>query len=75
MAQYYKRRPSATTTDVSQDATSMPSLSEFDKYHVSLLTDDTEEGWTSELQRYLSTMQRDVTKKTDLIEWWQVGYF
>jgi hypothetical protein len=26
----------------------------------------------SELRRYLGTMQRDVTKDTDIVEWWQV---
>jgi hypothetical protein len=50
-------------------------LSEFDKLHETLLTDDAEEGWASELHRYLHTMQRDVTKETDLVEWWQVSYF
>lgn len=38
-----------------------PALSEFKKLCESLLTDDMEEGWASELRRYLSTMQRDVT--------------
>ncbi|KIJ90585.1 hypothetical protein K443DRAFT_15091 [Laccaria amethystina LaAM-08-1] len=32
---------------------------------------DAEEGWASELRCYLSTMQRDVTKKTNLVDWWQ----
>jgi len=36
---------------------------------------DAEEGWASELRCYLSTMQRDVTEKTDLIDWSQVSYF
>jgi hypothetical protein len=34
-----------------------PILSEFDKLRETLLTDDMEEGWASELRRYLSTMQ------------------
>jgi hypothetical protein len=41
--------------------------------HEALLATDAEEGWTSELRRYLGTMQQDVTKDTDLVEWWQVG--
>jgi len=48
-------------------------LSEFDKHHQSLLSDDVEEGWSSELRRYLGTMQRDVKKDTDIVEWWQVS--
>ena len=50
-------------------------LSEYDKLHETLLTDDAEEGWASELRCYLYTMQRNVTKETDLVEWWQVSYF
>jgi hypothetical protein len=47
-------------------------MSDFDKHRQTLLANDAEEGWASELCRYLSTMQRDVEKETDLIEWWQV---
>ena len=50
-------------------------LSEYNKLRETLLTNDAEEGWASELRRYLYTMQRDMTKETDLIEWWQVSYF
>jgi hypothetical protein len=80
MAQYYKDRPSAppqqpnlgNLIDLTADT---PTLSEFDKLRQTLITDDIEEGWSSELRRYLGTMQRDVTKDTDLIEWWQVSRF
>jgi hypothetical protein len=79
MAQYYRdrvalARPQQPTirnrTDEGADA---PVLSDFDKHRQTLLTNDAEEGWAPELRRYLSTMQRDVTKDTDLVEWWQVG--
>ena len=77
MAQYYNTRPCATplqrgtgTQDADNDATS-----EFNKHHETLLTADTIEGWVAELCRYLSTMQQDVTKNTDLVEWWQVRHF
>ena len=50
-----------------------PVLSEFDKHHEALLSADTEEGCALELHHYLGTMQQDVSKNTDLIEWWQVG--
>lgn len=42
------------------------------KHRKQLLTDDAQEGWVSELHHYLSTMQGDATKDTDLVEWWQV---
>ena len=75
MAEYYKNRPSSTAINVNTekevegDATEM---SGFDKHRETLLMDDAEEGWASELGRYLGTMQHDVKKDTDLVEWWQV---
>jgi hypothetical protein len=77
MAQYYRNHPSTTPQqphgedhpDLRDDA---PVVSEFDKLRETLITDDMEEGWASELRRYLSTMQREVSKDTDLVEWWQV---
>ena len=75
MAEYYKNHPSSTAINVDTekevegDATEM---SDFDKHCETLLMDDAEEGWASELRRYLGTMQRDVKKDTDLVEWWQV---
>jgi len=78
MAQYYRNRPAASDPlaagvgIVTNDTAPAPVLSEFDKHCKQLLTDDAQEGWVSELCRYLSTMQGDVTKDTDLVEWWQV---
>lgn len=80
MALYYKNRPSAATHIASAQAdgsapNNTPDLSEFDKHRESLLSDDSEEGWASELRRYLGDMERDVKKDTDIVEWWQVSYF
>jgi hypothetical protein len=50
-------------------------MSDFDKHHKSLLIDDAEEGWASELRCYLGMMQHDVKKDTDLVKWWQVKKF
>jgi len=76
MAQYYKTRPRPiprqTNTGIhAEQAADCLILSEFDKLRETLLAADAEEGWASELRRYLGTMQRDVTKNTDLVEWWQ----
>jgi hypothetical protein len=75
MAEYYRNRPSVAPTPAS---TSNPepsiALSEFDKHRESLLNDDAEEGWASELRRYLGTMQRDIKKDSDIVEWWQVSF-
>jgi hypothetical protein len=77
MALYYKNRPSATLNPSSQAddpvCNSAPALSEFDIHRESLLSDDSEEGWASELRRYLGNMERDVKKDTDIVEWWQVS--
>jgi len=81
MFHYYQTRPSTIATlnrsTQTQAATSdeTSTMSEFDKHRETLLSDDMEEGWASELTRYLSTMQREVTKHTDIIEWWQVSKF
>lgn len=73
------RRPqaerTARTTQVDADLEDLgsPSLgSEFDRYRQTLIAKDDEEGWASELRRYLKEMPADVTKDTDIVEWWQV---
>ena len=76
MSQYYNTRPPLPQTNAinpTENGADAPVLSEFDKLRETLLTADAEEGWASELRRYMSTMQRDVTKHTDLVEWWQVS--
>jgi len=81
MAIYYQNRPrpvrvSATSTSKDNHDTSaeVRTLSEYDKHRLQLLSNDTEEGWASELRRYLGKVQDDVEKDTDIVEWWQVSY-
>ena len=77
MSQYYNTRlplrPQMNTINPTENGADASVLSEFNKLRETLLTADAEEGWASELRRYTSTMQRDVTKHTDLVEWWQVS--
>jgi len=77
MAQYYRTRPSVVAVPNAPEATDAaaepPTVSEYDKHRETLLSDDAEEGWASELRRYLKTMQRDVKKDTDIVKWWQVS--
>ena len=76
MYKYYQSRPSTVNRSAQTQATTSSEtaiLSEFDKHRETLLSEDTEEGWASKLRRYLGTMQRDVTKQTDIVEWWQVS--
>ena len=44
----------------------------FDRLQQSLITHDGDEGWAPELRRYLKDMPADVTKETDILEWWLV---
>ena len=79
MAQYYNQCPVMIMipqpANPENPTAEIHVLLEFDKLCEMLLTNDTVEGWASELHHYLNTMQRNVTKETDLIEWWQVSYF
>jgi hypothetical protein len=75
MAHYYNNRPSVITVpNVSNEGeAAMEGISEFDKHRRTLLSDDAKEGWASELRRYLKTMQGDMKKDIDIVEWWQVS--
>ena len=81
MFHYYQNHPSTVATlnrsTQTQAATSgkTSTMSEFDKHYETLLSNNMEEEWASELIWYLSTMQWEVTKQTDIIEWWQVSKF
>ena len=76
MEQYWANRPqvapfqySSPSTDQDQDC-----LSEFDRHRQSLVIQEEGEGWAAELRRYLKDMPSDVSKDTDIVEWWQVFY-
>jgi len=79
MSEYYKTRPTAVAILEGSAENDKPksknaqTLSEYDKHRKTLLSEDAVEGWASELRRYLITMQRDVKKDTDIVEWWQVS--
>jgi hypothetical protein len=75
MAEYYSTRPVAPTITSDPDTSESITVSEFDKHRETLLSNDVEEGWVSELRRYLETMQRDMKKDDDIVEWWQVSSF
>ena len=75
MAEYYRCCSTSTTAniDAEKDTEINPmKLSDFDKHCQTLLIDDAEENWASELCHYLGTMQHDVRKNTNLVEWWHV---
>ena len=79
MEQYWKIRshtpthePSAVQNPQGSSGVSNTVLSDFDHYNQSLVTKNDNEGWASEKCHYLKEMPADVTKDTDVIEWWQV---
>lgn len=77
MAQYYENQLPAPSINkfAGNPLSSMEAhvLLEFNKHCKTLLAENAQEGWASELHCYLSTMERNMMKETDLIEWWQVS--
>jgi hypothetical protein len=47
-------------------------LSDYNQYWQTLVANEHNKGWAAELWCYLKPMPVDVTKDTDIIEWWQV---
>jgi hypothetical protein len=83
MAEYYtvRKERSATALNVpgppvvvTATSTETVYISDYDRQREGLLLNDLDEGWASELRRYLGIVERDVVKDTDLVEWWQVSY-
>jgi len=73
MAEYYSTRPAIAPTPLTSDSDPSITVSEFNKHWESLLSNNVEEGWALELCHYLETIQRDIKKDTDIVEWWQVS--
>ena len=78
MGQYWatrpKRLPAQTAQSNRQSTPEMVHLSEFDRHRQMLVeqNEEEEEGWAAELRRYLKDMPAEVSKETDIVEWWQV---
>jgi len=47
-------------------------FSEFDHHRLTLVSGQEGDGWRAELRQYLKDMPANVTKDTDIVEWWQV---
>lgn len=79
MERYWKDRQMAATPEPVlvphrlPEANSDSILSDFDCHCLVLLSSRGEDkGWQAELQRYLKDLPADVTKDTDIVQWWQV---
>jgi hypothetical protein len=86
MEKYWQNCPRSSTittpstptndADITTTTTTSPSvMSDFDRYHRTLVANEEDEGWQSELRRYLKDMPADVTVETDIICYWQVCHF
>ena len=75
MEKYWCNRPRAAPAQSvrSTGTEQVVRLSDFDRHRQSLITqEEDDEGWAAELRRYLKDMPADVSKETDIVEWWQV---
>jgi hypothetical protein len=76
---YYKKHPRAEPaqpppTQLDADGECLPVkvlLTEYDRFHQSLLETDNGEGWFLDLRCYLNDRPGNVTKDTDIVKWWQ----
>jgi len=77
MEQYWANGPKAATAQTIHLPTDQDcQLSEFDRHQQSLVMQEEEDGgWAAELRQYLKDMPANVSKHTDIVEWWQVIYF
>lgn len=81
MEKYWRTRPSKASptpsqspSDVRLEAASQTLESEFDRLRRTMIAEsqEEEEGWEPELRRYLKDLPEDVTRDTDIVEWWGV---
>jgi hypothetical protein len=83
MDEYYRHRrnaeldvlPELSIIDTENpESTSL--ISDYDYYRRRrIMQNSDDEGWASELRHYLKDIPANVTKDTDIIEWWQVRLF
>jgi hypothetical protein len=80
MEQYWKTRLNTASTAhdqspaVTADRTEESITSEFDRHRLTLVSQEQDGGWEAEIRRYLKDLPADVTKDSDIVEWWQVCF-
>ncbi|KAG6824192.1 hypothetical protein H0H87_012297, partial [Tephrocybe sp. NHM501043] len=71
MRTYWATRPQAApSTATAQPTTAI--VDDFDLHRRTLLTREDSEGWQAELRRYLKDVPADISRDTDIVEYWQV---
>ena len=77
MEKYWKTRLRVSTTTPTAACPSTHAVIttsfqfKYDRHRQTLITQE-EEGWAAEIRHYLNDMPVDVTKETDIVEWWKV---
>jgi hypothetical protein len=80
MERYWKIRSNTTSTTrnpspaVTADRTEDSIISEFDQHCLTLVSQEQDGGWEAKIRRYLKDLPTNVTKDTDIVEWWQVCF-
>src|SRR6266481_4621152 len=80
MEWYWKKRPNAprtcTTCHSSPVATAEQMddsiTSKFDQHCLSLMPQEQDEGWETEICQYLKDLLVNVEKHSNILQWWQV---
>jgi hypothetical protein len=81
MAEYWRTKPQRL--DQPSDPTrphldhdhEQPFMSEYDRHRLALLSQSVnEEDWQLELHRYLQDVPADVTRDTNIVDWWSVSH-
>jgi hypothetical protein len=79
MADYWINRPQVAKAAANNDPGHSTSsawlqedslLSEYDLHRQSLILQEADEEWSSEIRRYLKEVPADVTRATDIVKWW-----
>jgi hypothetical protein len=66
--------PTNQTPDPPHIAAQPDSISsDFNRHRLTLISEEQEEGWQAEIRRYLRDLPANVSKNTDVVEWWQVS--
>ncbi|KAG6813472.1 hypothetical protein H0H87_009119 [Tephrocybe sp. NHM501043] len=71
MRTYWATRPQAATATVPKTQPAMIIVDDFDLHRQTLLTRKDSEGWQAELCQYLKDVPADISRDTDIVEYWQ----
>jgi hypothetical protein len=80
MEQYWKMWLNTISTNcdlspvVTAGQTEDSITSDFNQHCLTLMSQEQDGGWEAEICQYLKDLLANVTKDTDIVEWWQVCF-